>query len=184
MLGLPYRGVRIKVASLSCPWRANDCAIQRPVCTRAMKLETSSLAALRALPSHESMYPHGLISLAIPCKRMPEMIGDLGTTSIQEFQESKFVKPQSVFYELNGEKRRWYACQQSSRLNMQACPRHNTELYRVTTCYFVCIPELVDHSVRCRPAQPSSGVSIAATPSILRYHRTTLCLEIPDLHPQ
>lgn len=72
-----------------------------------MQLQTSNLAALKALPSYEVMYPHGLSTLAIPSKRMPQMIENLGTTSIQVFQESKFVKPQSVFYELNGEQRRW-----------------------------------------------------------------------------
>lgn len=70
-------------------------------------MQTSNLAALKALPSHEAMYPHGLTSLAIPSKKMPSLIQSLGTASIEEFQESKFVKPQSIIYELEGEKRRW-----------------------------------------------------------------------------
>lgn len=79
-------------------------------------LQTSNLSALKALPSHEAMYPHGITSLAIPSKRMPQMIEHLGTTSIQEFQESKFVRPQSVFYELDGEQKRWYDfCQSKKR---------------------------------------------------------------------
>jgi hypothetical protein len=99
---------RICLAAASAP------NLAREFQSTSFEMQTSNVTALKALPSHEAMYPHGLISLAVPSKRMPNMIQSLGTTSIQEFQESKFVRPQSVFYELDGHQKRWYAALTSS----------------------------------------------------------------------
>jgi hypothetical protein len=94
--------------------------LARGLQSSAFAMQTSNLTALKALPSHEAMYPHGLTSLAIPSKRMPNLIQSLGTTSIQEFQESKFVRPQSVYYELEGQQKRWYGCDPHQRHSPQA----------------------------------------------------------------
>lgn len=75
--------------------------------TTGCRLHTSDLAVIKAIPSAEKMYPHGMTSLSEPPKRMAAMIENLGHVEIQEFQPSKFVRPESVYYELHEEKRRW-----------------------------------------------------------------------------
>jgi hypothetical protein len=65
-----------------------------------------SLEAVRVLPSTADQYPHGLVSLSDECT-MEKTLPQLGSLSIEEFQPSRFVQPQSLQYELDGENRRW-----------------------------------------------------------------------------
>lgn len=67
---------------------------------------TMSYAQLRALATEAEQYPHGITSLSDRSK-MANTVQQLGHVSIEEFQPSNFVKPQSVMYELDGAKRRW-----------------------------------------------------------------------------
>jgi hypothetical protein len=67
-----------------------------------------STSDVHALPSDLEQYPHGLVSLSSKTK-MANITKRLGHVSIQEFKPSKFVKPQSVIYMLNGTSRRWCA---------------------------------------------------------------------------
>ena len=65
-----------------------------------------SYGQLRAVATEAEQYPHGITSLSDSSK-MANTVQQLGHVSIEEFQPSNFVKPQSVFYELDGAKRRW-----------------------------------------------------------------------------
>lgn len=71
------------------------------------KAQTQSLSAIKTLPIPDRMYPHGLKSLSPQGKRMDAIIQQLGHVRIQDFEESNYVKPESVYYEIGGEERRW-----------------------------------------------------------------------------
>lgn len=79
--------------------------------TGKMKImaKTQDLAAIKAPPAVERMYPHGLKSLSPQGKRMDAIIQELGHVCIQDFEVSKYVKPESVYYEIGGSQRRWCA---------------------------------------------------------------------------
>lgn len=70
--------------------------------------KTQNLAAIKAPPTPEKMYPHGLKSLSPQGKRMDAIIQELGHVRIQDFEKSQYVKPESVYYEIAGTERRWY----------------------------------------------------------------------------
>lgn len=72
-----------------------------------MMAKTQDLAAIKKTPIPDRMYPHGLKSLSPHSKRMDAIIQDLGHVRIQDFEESQYVKPESVYYEIGGKERRW-----------------------------------------------------------------------------
>lgn len=78
-------------------------------CQMKIMAKTQDLAAIKAPPAAERMYPHGLKSLSPQGKRMDAIIQELGHVRIQDFEVSKYVKPESVYYELGGSQKRWCA---------------------------------------------------------------------------
>lgn len=68
---------------------------------------TTDLAALRS-ESPTAAYPHGLRSLAAENRTMKATIARLGHIQLKDFSPSKFVRPETVIYELDGVSRRWY----------------------------------------------------------------------------
>lgn len=60
---------------------------------------------------------------------MADVCARLGGVSIDAFEESRFVRPQSVHYELDGERRRWCALH-SRRACRPRCPAYDRPALR------------------------------------------------------
>lgn len=77
----------------------------------------------------EDFYKHGLQSLSAegnPSGTMAKAMQRLGTVSLQPMPgESKFVKPESVIYEMDGKQRRWDVVDSHSSVGIVV---HHTEL--------------------------------------------------------
>jgi hypothetical protein len=70
-----------------------------------MAVSTTDLSQLRSESSQA--YPHNMSSLAAENRTMKATIARLGHVKLVDFQTSKFVRPETVLYELDGKTRRW-----------------------------------------------------------------------------
>ena len=93
------------------------CALKKPalypgrreVLSRTMSVASKDMDALSHLRAvnEGDLYPHGMVTCSPAPKRMLATISRLGPVRIVDFEASRYVKPESIYYELDGKSRRW-----------------------------------------------------------------------------
>ncbi|GAB4816171.1 hypothetical protein N2152v2_003217 [Parachlorella kessleri] len=66
----------------------------------------SALAAQASQEGAAGYYPHGLVSLTQE-HRMADTVKRLGKVRVEPLQASRFIRPSSIFFEMDGMERRW-----------------------------------------------------------------------------